>query len=158
MAETRTICKLCRAEMTLQPIDPVCGKAGVLQVTLIQLPSWVCPNLHRRFAVPDFPLLLERVAGEEMAKLPAGEKRGVLFKHYHCRACGAKLGDGEARTETFDFDVAFKGLAPFRVELDVPVYRCVSCGKEQMRSFQKMRQLMPPAMAHAFKVAELHPG
>ena len=158
MAGTRAICTRCRAEMTLQPIDPVCGEQGVLKVILIHLPALVCPNVHRRFAVPDFPmLLLDRLAGEEVTKLPAGEERGLLFKHYHCSACGARLGGGEAREETFDFDIALKGLPPFRVELAVPLYRCASCGREQIRSLEKIRKLVPPATAHALKVADLRP-
>ena len=159
MAETRATCKRCQATMTLQSVDPVCGQHGVLKVTLLQLPALVCPNMHMRFAVPDFPaLLLERLAGEDMTKVPAGEKRGLLFKHYHCGACGAKLGSGEAREDTFDFDIALKGLSPFRVELTLPLYQCPACGKEQIRSLQELRKLAAPAMARAFEAAGLHPG
>jgi hypothetical protein len=157
MAEARATCKQCKTEMTLQPIDPVCGAQGALKVTLMQLPALVCPNTHRRFALRDFPMvLLDRVAGEEMPKLPAGEKRGLLIKHYHCGACGARLSEGEGREETFDFDVALEGLPRFRVELTVPLHKCTSCGKEQVRSLQEMQELTAPAMARAFKAADLH--
>lgn len=158
MAKTGATCEQCRAPMTLQPIDPVCGERGVLKVTLLQLPALVCPNMHMRFAVPDFPqLLLDRLAGEDMKKIPAGEKRGLLFKHYHCGACGGKLGDGKSREETFDFDIAVKELSPFRVELTVPLYACSACGKEQIRSLPEIKKLAGPALAQAFKAAGLRP-
>lgn len=157
MTATTKTCKQCRAEMSLQRLDPVCGEQGVLKVTLIQLPAFVCPNQHRHFALRDFPMvLLDRVASEEMMKLAAGEKRGLIFKHYHCGGCGAALAKGEGREETFDSDVTLEGLSPFRVELTVPVYKCPSCGKEQVRSLKEIQELAAPAMAHAFKAADLH--
>lgn len=157
MAEARATCKQCKAEMRLLPIDPTCGVHGALKVTLMQLPALVCPNAHRRFTERDFPMvLLDRVAGEEMPKLPSGEKRGLLIKHYHCGACGARLSAGAGREETFDFDIALEGLPGFRVELTVPLHTCTSCGKEQVRSLQEMQELTPPAMARAFKAADLY--
>ena len=159
MAESRARCTQCNAEMTLQPIDPVCGEHGVLKIVFIQLPALVCANAHRHFAVPDFPtLLLDRVAGEGLAKLPAAEKRGLFFKRYHCSACGAKLGGGETREEDFDSDITLEGLPPLRVELTAPLHRCASCGKEQVRSLERIRKLVPSAVTRALKVADLRPN
>ena len=157
MAATSMTCKQCRAEMSLQPLDPVCGQQGVLKVTLIRLPALVCPNMHRRFAMREFPIrVLERVAGKEMPELPAGKTSGLLFKNHHCGTCGAALGK-DGREETFDFDVALEGFAPFRVELTLPLHKCTSCGKEQLRSLTEMQKLFPAAMARAFKAAGLPP-
>jgi hypothetical protein len=151
-------CKQCKSGMSLQPLDPACGEQGVLKVTLIQLPALVCPNMHRRFAMPEFPILvLERVAGKEMETLPAGKKSGLLFKNYHCGTCGAALDKGAGREETFDFDVTLEGFSPFRVELTLPLHKCASCGKEQLRALDEVQKLAPPAMARAFKAAGLHP-
>lgn len=158
MTATNMTCKQCKAGMSLQPLDPAYGEQGMLKVTFIQLPALVCPNMHRHFAMQEFPiLLLDRVAGKDMETIPAGKKSGLLFKHYHCSACGAELEKGNGREETFDFDVALKDIPPFRVEMAVPLYKCSGCGKEQMRSLEEMQKLVPPAMAHAFKAAGLHP-
>lgn len=158
MTATGMTCKQCRAGLSLQPLDPVCGEQGGLKVTFIQLPALVCPNMHRHFATQEFPVIvLDRVAGKDMETLPAGKKSGLLFKHYYCSACGAELEKGKGREETFDFDVALQGLPPFRVEMAVPLHKCTSCGKEQVRTLEEMQHLAPPAIAHAFKAAGLHP-
>ena len=158
MAATSMTCKQCGSAMSLQPLDPAFGAKGALQVTLIHLPAWICPNMHRRFPMREFPVrLLERVAGRDMATIPAGKKSGLLFKNYHCGTCGAALAKGEGRQETFDFDVMLEGLPPFRVELAMPLYSCASCGKEQLHTLEDMQKLAPAAMAHAFKAAGLEP-
>jgi len=157
MGTAAMACKVCKAEMALHPIDPVCGEEGALKVTLIQLPAMVCPNTHRRFAMPQFPiLLLDRIAGTDIDTLPAGKKSGLIFKHYQCSACGAAL-EAAGREESFDFDVTLENLPPFRVQLATQFYNCTSCGKAQMRSRDDVRKLLPAAMARAFKAARLNP-
>lgn len=151
-------CRQCKAAMSLHPADPVCGEEGALKVTLIRLPALACPNTHRRFVNPEFPLtLLERVSGRDIGTLPEGKKSGLLFKSYQCGACGAALEKGAGRRETFDFDVALGELPPFRVELETTLYACSACGKEQLRARDEIRRLLPAAMARAFKAANLKP-
>lgn len=151
-------CRQCKAAMSLLPIDPVCGEEGGLKVTLIHLPALVCPNTHRRFAMPQFPLkLLQHVSAKDIETLPEGKKSGFLFKRYQCGACGAALEKGAGREETFDFDVTLEALPPFRLELGAPLYKCTSCGKEQVRAREDLRKRLPAAMAHAFKAANLKP-
>lgn len=155
MTEAHARCSECGTAMTLQPGDPVFGSSGALKVVLLHLPELVCVNQHRRFATADFPgRLLERVRGEEMAKLPAAAARGWLIKRYACGECGAKLR-GESEEETFDFDIALEDLPPLRVEVTVPLARCAGCGKAQVRSLAGLRKLLAPAMAQAFRAAGL---
>ncbi|MGQ0750324.1 MAG: hypothetical protein ACT4PS_07310 [Betaproteobacteria bacterium] len=151
-------CKQCKSAMSMQPVDPVCGEEGALKVTLIQLPALVCPNTHRRFVSPEFPLtLLERVSGSDVDTLPEGKKSGLLFKSYQCGGCGAMLEKESGRRETYDFDVLLQELPPFRVELEAPLYKCSACGTEQLRTRDELRKLLPAAMARAFKAANLKP-
>ncbi|MFN7087081.1 MAG: hypothetical protein ACK4N4_10725 [Burkholderiales bacterium] len=151
-------CRQCETGMQLQPLGDASGEHGVLRITFRQLPALVCPNGHKRFAVPDFPLrLLDRLAGEDETKLPAGKKRGLIFKEYHCGSCDARLGAGDSQSRTFGFDVDLENLPDFRVELTAPVYRCASCGREQLRSLEEIQNLTPPALAHAFQAAGLKP-
>jgi hypothetical protein len=158
LAATSSTCRKCHAPLAPHPVDPVCGVEGALRVTFFQLPALMCANMHRQFALRGFPeLALERIAAEGMAKLAAGERRGFLFRRYHCGACGARLGRDECGTGTFDFDVTLEGLAPFRVELELPVYRCGECGKEQIRSLREIRKLAPAALDSAFGAAGLRP-
>jgi len=143
MSTAAMACRVCKAEMALHPIDPVCGEEGALKVTLIRLPAMVCPNTHRRFAVSQFPiLLLERLSGNDIDTLPAGTKSGLLFKRCPCGACGAPLA-GAGREESFDFDVKLESLPPFRVQLATTLYSCTSCGKAQVRSRDDVRKPLP---------------
>jgi DNA-directed RNA polymerase subunit RPC12/RpoP len=158
MSTAEMTCRQCKAAMALHPIDPVCGEDGPLKVTLIRMPAMVCPNTHRRFAMPRFPLmLLERVSQQHIDTLPEGKKSGLLFKKYQCGDCGADLEKGAGRDETFDFDVTLESLPGFRVELTAPLYKCTACGKEQLRGRDEIRQSLPAAMALAFKAANLKP-
>lgn len=153
-----TKCKQCGSVMRVQLVGAASGEHGALKVGFPQLPALVCPNGHKRFAMPEFPLLLlDHLAGEDEAKLPAGEKRGLIFKEYHCGSCGAKLGAGDGQSKTFGFDISLKDIPAFRVELMAPVYRCPSCGREQLRSLEEIQSLTPAAMAHAFQAANLKP-
>ena len=158
MSSASVACKQCKAPMSLHPVDPVCGEEGALKVTLIQLPALVCPNTHRRFVRPEFPLtLLERVSGTDLDTLPEGKKSGLLFKSYQCGGCSAMLEKEASRRETFDFDVMLEELPPFRVELEAPLYKCSACAREQLRTRDDLRKLLPAAMARAFKAANLRP-
>lgn len=151
-------CKQCDAEMHVQSIGSVSGEHGILKVTFPRLPALACPNGHKRFAMPEFPLrLLDHLAGEDEAQLAVGEKRGLIFKAYHCGACGAKLDAGDGQGKTFGFDIDLGDMPAFRVELPAPVYRCTSCGREQLRSLEEIQGLTPPAMAHAFQAAGIKP-
>ncbi|MBM3357429.1 MAG: hypothetical protein FJY54_06850 [Betaproteobacteria bacterium] len=151
-------CKQCHAEMSQQDLDGVSGEQGVLKVAFQKLPAMVCPNGHKRFVSPQFPMqLLDHLAGEDEAELASGKKKGLIFKEYHCGSCDAKLPSEASGSRTFGFSVGIKGLAPFRAELTAPVYKCPSCGKEQIHSLEEMQGLTPAAMAHAFKAAGLKP-
>ncbi|MBX9812211.1 MAG: hypothetical protein K2Y16_11470 [Burkholderiales bacterium] len=153
-----TKCKRCEAGMRLQSIGAVSGEQGVLKVTFPQLPALVCPNGHKRFAVPEFPIiLLDHLAGEDETSLPSGKTRGLIFKDYRCGSCGAKLAGGDGQARTFGFDIRVKDIPAFRVELTAPVYKCPSCAKEQLRSLEEIQMLTAPAMAHAFEAAGLKP-
>lgn len=156
MSATHATCSRCGTAMSVQPLDPVCGKHGILKVTIIHLPVLVCANVHRRFAGRDFHMrFLDRILGEELKKIPAADPRGFLFRRYHCGACGARLDRSAMYEGTFDCDIAIEELPGFRVELAVPVVRCGSCGREQVRSLQKIRQLAPRAFLRAFRAADL---
>ena len=150
-------CKKCKAEMHPEKLSGVTGSEGSVKVTIPKLPALACAQGHRRFVRPEFPLeLLERLSSK--AEVPAGEPRGILFKSYHCGKCGEKLGAASPEPKTFGFNVGLKGIEAFRVELEVPVYACPSCGREQVRSLDEVARSTPGAIARAFQSAEIPPG
>ena len=150
-------CRQCDTPMGLKIISPVNGEEGGLKVSIADFPGLECQRGHRQFITRDFPMqLLEQVSSGDRIGLPAGTKQGLLFKKHHCGKCGAVLtGDGEPRP--FFFDVQIEDASNMRVELTVPVYRCVSCGQEQVRESGEVEGLAPVALAHAFQAAGIQP-
>ena len=156
MAEN-TICKLCETPLRLKIISPVNGEEGVLKISIREFPGLECERGHRQFVTREFPMqLLEQVTGADRVGLPAGSKKGLLFKKYHCGECDTPLdADGDERA--FGFDVTVADASPMHVELIVPVYRCPSCGQEQVREAGEVEGLAPAALAHAFQAAGIKP-
>ena len=135
------------------------GESEPVTVRLHDMPVLKCSAGHRQFVKPEFARkLVEHLIGEGEARLPAGEEKGLLFKHYHCSSCGAELGKQSDRRETFSIDVALPDYTPFRVELSTPVYRCPQCSREQVHSLKEVRSHTPEALAYAFRAAEIPPA
>lgn len=149
-------CPVCKAEVVPGTLSEISGQEGSLALTVHRLPVLECPNGHRLFAHPDFPLqLLDRLVERDEAALPASTPKGLLIKHYHCASCGDRLTDSADQRRTFRVDVELPEVAPFDVELTVPVHRCQKCGHEQLHSLKEVRSRTPAALAHAFKGASI---
>lgn len=132
------------------------GDEAPLRLGVRGMPALQCAQRHTYFARPDFALwLMEHLLQEAAAKLPAGEARGVLFKHHSCRDCGKALAPREDPRKAFELPVTYPELPPFTVEVSMPMFRCTGCGKEQMRSAAELGKLVPAALVHAFKAAGL---
>lgn len=152
------ICARCRAEMNPAVLESAAGEAAPLTVRLCGMPVLSCSAGHRRFVRPQFALeLAEHLIAEDEARIPAGEEKGLLFKHFYC-SCGAELGKDADHRETYGFDVALADAEPFRVELTAPVYRCPKCSREQLHSLKEVRSRTPAALAEAFRAAGIPPA
>ena len=152
-------CTRCRGSTEPTVLESAAGEADSVAVRIEGMPVLACERGHRQFVDPEFPRwLVEHVMHEDEARLPAGEEKGFLFKNYHCRECGAKLGAEPDHRETFAFDVALRDLGPFRVELTAPVYRCPSCSREQLHSLKELRSRTPAALAQVFRAADIPPA
>lgn len=152
-------CVRCRASTGSDVLDSAAGEAGPIALTLEGMPILACPKGHRQFLHPQFPRqLLEHLLEEDEGRLPAGEEQGLLRKHYHCGACGARLEAQPDHRETFRFDLALDDADPFRVALTAPVYRCPACSKEQVHSLKEVRKRTPEALTQAFQAAGIPPA
>ena len=150
-AQTRP-CPTCRGETTAQPIDSMSGHEHPLQVTVRGMTVQRCAAGHTHFVAIDFPLtVLKHLVDEDEAALPAGEKKGLIFKHFHCQDCHQELAAKPDHRHTFSVQVALEGVDPFGVDLEMPVYRCPGCGKEQLHSLDEIREHTPAALAQAFQ-------
>jgi len=150
-------CKQCDTSMRQESLGFVAGEEGVLKISVADFPALVCERGHRQFVSRDFPMqFLEQVASDNRTGLPKGKKLGLLFKKYQCGKCGEVLAkDSESRP--FGFDVQLADLPKMRVEFTVPVYKCPSCGLEQLRANDEIVGLVPAALAHAFQSAGIKP-
>ena len=158
MATKPRACGQCRRETSPTSLEPVSGEEKSLTVTLQGMPILACPSGHKQFVHPEFPIwLLEQLVEKDVPKLPAGEAKGMLFKKYHC-ACGAELPAKPERQQAFPIEVRLRDLAPFKVELTVPMYKCGKCGKEQAHSLKELQERAPAALGHAFQEAKIGHG
>jgi hypothetical protein len=154
MAEKQ--CPVCKAVLAPGTLPEINGHEGSVALTVHRMPVLVCTNGHRQFAHPDFPLqLLDHLVEHDEATLPASTPKGMLIKHYHCASCGERLDDPADQPHTFHLDVELPNVAPFDVELTLPVHRCHRCGHEQVHSLKEVRSRTPAALAHAFKGAAI---
>jgi DNA-directed RNA polymerase subunit RPC12/RpoP len=152
-------CTRCRSQTEPARLDTAAGESEPVGIRLRDMPVLACPNGHRQFIEPAFALkLVEHLVKEDEAGLPAGKEKGLVFTHYHCGACGTELGKDAERRETFPLEVSLPEYGRFRVELTAPVYRCPKCSREQLHSLEEVRKHTPPALAEAFRAAEIPPA
>lgn len=147
-------CPLCEAPLSAQALAEVSGDEAPLRLTLRGLPVLACAAPHRYFVGQQFPIwLLNALLDKELANLPAGTQKGLLFRKYACGGCGANLPATAAGSQTFPARLAWKDTPGFSVDMAMPVFRCTACGREQVRSAAELAKLLPAALVHAFKSA-----
>ena len=155
---TSKSCDRCHAHTDLTTVDSVDGKADPLCITLKRLPLLSCGQGHRQFVRPEFGAeLLRHLTEEDEPELPAGEEKGLFMKKYFCESCGEELEAKPDHRHTFSIEVSLDDVDPIGVDLSMPVYRCSSCGKEQLHSLREVRKLTPQALAGAFESAQIPP-
>jgi hypothetical protein len=149
-------CPLCQAPLTARTLPDTPGDEAPMRLTLRGFPVFACAAPHRYFLGQQFPIwLLNTMLDGEIAKIPAGVDKGLLFKKHSCGGCGAVLPSAAGEPRTFSSSLAWEKSPPFTVEVTVPVYRCAGCGREQARSGPELAKLLPAALVHAFKAAGL---
>ena len=89
--------------------------------------------------------LAQELKGREAA-LPAAEESGRLSKRFLC-ACGKELGPHSERKQTFPLELKYAGYPGFTAAIEMPVYKCRSCGKLQLRSVKEAQKFTSLAIA-----------
>ena len=140
-------CARCSGAMNPATLDKVSADEGTVRLTMTGLPVLACPKGHRAPVHGDFMVwLMRELRGKHVPSIPGGEAKGMLFKKYHC-GCGAELPAQPARNASFGFDLAYPESPAFRAEIEVAVYKCPGCGKEQARSAKDVAGATPAAVA-----------
>ena len=141
-------CSICNGVLERKPLGPVSGQESPLKLTTSGMPALACPKGHKVPVHRDFLLwLIQEIRGKCEPAIAAGKEEGMLFKKHLCGACSAALGARPDRRESFGFDLAYADTPPFRLEVEMPVYKCGGCGKEQIRSAKELHNNVPAAIA-----------
>jgi hypothetical protein len=147
-------CPLCEAPLAAKLLREAAGDEAPMRVALRGLPVLACEAPHRYFVGHGFPIWLLNVLVEvEIAKIPAGRRKGLVFRDYDCGECGARLPTSGAEPWTFSASLAWEETPGFVADITMPVFRCTSCGREQARSGEELAKLLPAALVHAFMAA-----
>jgi len=140
-------CTRCSNAMEPKTLERVSAGEGSLKLHLIGLPVLQCVKGHAAPAHRDFMLWFLRELRERSATaIPGGVAKGLLFKKHFC-SCGSELPGKPERSGSFAMDLAFEGVAAFKAEVEVPVYRCPGCGKEQAQSAKELAANVPAIVA-----------
>lgn len=153
-------CSQCDSEMTLAPLGPIEGEEHGVRLKIDGLPALQCPNGHRRFVAPTFPMKLldQMLAAPPLVPLDAAVEKGWLRRRYRCPACGEVLDEHGAGRVEAERAVELEGLGRFGVHVDLPLYRCAACSHECVEPMDTMAGDLMKASAHAFKAAHIAPG
>jgi hypothetical protein len=139
-------CPRCSNAVEMKTLGTVSGEDAPLKLTVGGMPAAKCAKGHAAPFDRDFMLWLIHELKGRGASLPSGEAKGMLFKKYHC-ACGKELAPESEKRQSFPFDLAYQGAAAFKAELEMPVYQCTGCGKEQIRSAKELQGHTAQAIA-----------
>jgi DNA-directed RNA polymerase subunit RPC12/RpoP len=145
-------CPLCNRALVPGTLPEFSGDELPLSLAVRGMPILACEVPHRYFVNPEFPLwVMNHLVDEDEAKLPAGQAKGFLIKHYVCSECGKELAPKQDHRHSFHVPLKWKEGPEFEVILSMPVFKCTGCGQEQLHSLDEVRKLTPAALVHAFK-------
>ena len=131
-------CSKCSDPNELKTLPSVTGLDGPLQLTVLEMPVFACAKKHKAPVHRDFMLWLIGEIRAREAQIAAGKEEGMVFKKYLCGECGEELASKSERRQAFPYELKYEELAPFKIQLDMPLYKCTGCGKEQMRSTKQL--------------------
>ena len=152
-------CSKCKGEMSTKVLDPFRGEEGGLSLTVHGMPSLICEQGHKRFIHIEFAAQLMdlMVTPETFSSIPGATKKGLFKKRYHCPNCGAELPESPTGHQKLEVVAEIKKADPFKVLIEVPVFRCNGCDKESIRSVEETGKLAFKALDHAYRSIDIHP-
>jgi hypothetical protein len=139
-------CPRCNNAVEMKALDRLSAEDAPLKLSVSGMPCAKCAKGHAAPIDRDFMLWLINEVKTRGGALPAGEAKGMLFKKYTC-TCGKELAAKSDKRRSFPLDLSYQGAPAFKAELDMPVYKCTGCGKEQLRSAKELQGHAAPAIA-----------
>lgn len=152
-------CSKCKGEMSPKVLDPFHGEEGGLKLTVDGMPALICDQGHKRFIHIEFAAqLMDLVMNPEVfSGIPSARQKGLFKKRYYCSRCDAELPDSPTGHQKVEVVAELRKAEPFKVPLDVPVFRCGGCGKDSIRSVEETARLAFKATDHAYRSIDIHP-
>jgi len=139
-------CARCSGACELKTLPSVSGEDGPLKLTVLDMPVLACAKTHKAPVHRDFMLwMIQQIRARE-AQIAAGKEEGLLFKKRLCGACGKELAAKPERRQVFPYELKYEDLKPFKLEIEMPLYKCTACGKEQIRSAKELHDHVPGAI------------
>lgn len=140
-------CARCSVVCQLTTLQSVSAEDGPLKVTLLDVPVFTCPKNHRVPVHRDFMLWLIQEIRACEAQIASGKEAGMIFKKHLCGDCGKELASRPERRQAFPYELKYEELAPFKLQIEMPLYKCIGCGKEQIRSSKDLHGHVAQAIA-----------
>ena len=131
-------CAKCSDPCELKTLPSVTGLDGPLQLTVLEMPVFACAKKHKVPVHRDFMLWMIGEIRAREAQIAAGKEQGMVFKKYLCGECGKELASKSDHRQVFPYELKYEGLAPFKIEVEMPLHKCTGCGKEQLRSTKQL--------------------
>ena len=142
----RKSCPRCSGGVEQKTLGVVSVEARPLRLTVEDMPAAGCAKDHSSPVDNNFMLWLIQELKQRATTLPAAAEQGRIFKKYVC-ACGRELPAKPERRKIFPLDIAYPDYAPFKAEIEMPLYKCSGCGKEQLRSVTDAQKHTAQAIA-----------
>ena len=127
-------CARCSGARELKTLSSVSAEDGPLKLTLLDMPVFACAKGHKAPVHGDFMLWLIHEIRASEAQIPAGKVEGMIFKKHLCGDCGKDLSSKPERRQAYSYELKYEDLVPFKLQIEMPLYKCTACGKEQFRS------------------------
>jgi hypothetical protein len=137
---------MCSGALAAQKLAGAAGEDGPLKLSVHDMPVLECPKHHRAPVHRDFMIWLIQEIRAREAQFAAGKEQGMLFKKHLCGECGKELSAKPERRQVFPFGLTYEDNPPFRLEIEMPLYKCTGCGKEQIRAVKDLHNHVPAAM------------
>jgi hypothetical protein len=153
-------CSKCKGEMSMNIHEPFHGEEGGLKLTVRDMPYVACAQGHKRFVNVAFAAeLLDLLRSPETFRdIPAATKKGFFKKSYLCPDCARELPDLPTGHQTQELVAELDKAQPFKVVVQIPVYKCGGCSKEHIRSAEETGTLAFKATDHAYRSIDIHPN
>lgn len=139
-------CPRCSGPCELNTLPSTSGEDGPLRLSVSRMPVFQCAKGHRVPVHGDFMLWLIQEIRAREAQIAAGKEEGMLFKKHLCGACGKPLSSKPERRQAYPYELKYEDLKPFGIEIEMPLYKCTGCGREQIRSTRELHGHVPSAM------------